>query len=293
MLSFIGSDGCLFVYIGDDMLTIRKDHPRYEEIRQCIAQEAPEAVKSLLDSGNHESKPLEEKEKILIEADTVIYNGRRFTNKTMVDIIRRLEEVDNVAVRHFVERVCLNPNPQSAQMLMSFLAHHHLPLTVDGRFLAYKAVDENYKDYHSKSFNNSPGQTLAMDRSDVEFDEHTACSSGFHVGTLDYAKDFVRPGGKLVICVVDPFHVVSVPIDESHQKLRTAQYTVLCDFEEVLNNYEIYKTDGSPMFFTEYLSDLREKEYDLFKLTLDREKEADKPELTEEEDWEGEREDTD
>ena len=269
MLRHIESNGTIFLYHGDDCHTVNKEHPRYAEILELVTLQDAKVLELLTQKEVQDPAVSEKAEPVVVEGDTVIYNGRKFTNPTMVKIVRRLSKVDNAVVGKFVDRVCLNPHTKSAQMLMSFLEHRHLPLAVDGRFIAYKAVNNNYTDLHTGTFYNTPGAILEMPRSEVAFDPNTPCSTGFHVGTWEFAKGFKPADGRIVLCLVDPYDVVSVPFDSNCQKLRTMRYEVLCDFHEVLSSTEIYDTDGSPLSFTQYITDLRKKESNAFKFNLD------------------------
>lgn len=108
--------------------------------------------------------------------------------------------------------------------LWSFLEHAGIPLTKEGRFLAYKGVRENYLDVHSGTFKNTPGAVLQMDRNKVSDDPETPCHEGFHVGELSYATSF---GKRVVVCEVDPADVVCVPYDSAKQKMRVCKYRVV------------------------------------------------------------------
>jgi hypothetical protein len=111
-----------------------------------------------------------------------------------------------------------------------------MPLTPSGNFLAYKSVNENYKDWFSGKFSNTVGSEHTMARNDVCDDPDLGCSYGFHVGTLGYATEFNRGANRLMIVEVDPSDVVSVPHDCQNQKLRTAKYKVVGEFEKPLAN---------------------------------------------------------
>ena len=265
MLNFVGADGCIFVYIGDEMFSIKREHPQYAEINELLdrdTQEDDEKARELIT--RRQNKPLDPAEQIPIVGDTVKYRGRTFDEPVMADIIRRLENVDNKAVRKFVGRCCANPNPGSIRALLAFLKHKNLPLTENGRFLAYKAARPDYYDIYSRTYLNRPGITLRIPRSDVEYNDQLACSYGFHVGTYEYASSYgtssCGDSARIVLVEADPYHVVSVPRDGEQQKLRLCQYTVLCDFEEILSHNDVYDAEGKAMSFTRYLADVRNKE---------------------------------
>ena len=128
----------------------------------------------------------------------------------------------------FWEKLQQNPSFRSVSQLWGFLEHKHIPLTRDGYFLGYKSVDENFKDWHSRQFINTPGTTNEMPRNQISDDQTVDCAQGFHVGTLAYAKEFNNNNDqRIVICKINPADVVSVPDDASSQKVRVCKYTVV------------------------------------------------------------------
>jgi hypothetical protein len=137
---------------------------------------------------------------------------------------------------NFFEKVMKNPSRRAVNELYKFLEHGQMPITPEGNFLGYKSVTRDYKDWHTRKFDNSVGQTLAMERNQVCDNANEGCSYGFHVGTLGYANTFHSGASRVVIVEVDPSDVVSVPHDCEHQKLRTAKYTVVGEFEKPLDN---------------------------------------------------------
>jgi hypothetical protein len=131
--------------------------------------------------------------------------------------------------KKFLKNLESNPNKDSRDQLLIFLKHNNFPITPDGCFLAYKYVTESngkLMDSYSKTFNNNPGQIVAMDRKDCDPDRTVTCSKGLHVAAYAYAKDC--GGGSTVIQVkVNPKDVVAVPEDHNNQKIRVCRYEVL------------------------------------------------------------------
>jgi hypothetical protein len=82
----------------------------------------------------------------------------------------------------------------------------------------------DYKDCHSGTIDNHPGQAPSVPRNKVSDDPQTACHFGLHVGSLEYATSF---GRRVVIVKVDPEHVVCVPYDCTSQKMRVCEYEVV------------------------------------------------------------------
>lgn len=136
------------------------------------------------------------------------------------------EGEDPMPLFRFFERLARNPSKRSVEQLYGFIAHEGIPLTPEGCFLTYKSVRADYKDHHSGNFDNTPGQILEMPRNEISDDPNHACHEGFHVGALAYVQANYR-NGRILICEVDPEHVVCVPYDSSQHKMRVCQYKVI------------------------------------------------------------------
>lgn len=130
----------------------------------------------------------------------------------------------------FAEKVKHNPSFNSRKMLYKFLTHNGHPICKNGNFIAYKKVTEDFKDLHTRKFDNSIGSVVTMQRDSVDDNPNNTCSSGLHVASFNYAKGF--GSGRLVMLEVDPKDVVAVPVDYDGTKMRTCQYTVICETEE-------------------------------------------------------------
>jgi hypothetical protein len=148
--------------------------------------------------------------------------------QSIVDRIWRMANVGESPqpLFRFYERLSKNPSRRSVTQLFDFLKHSNIPLEEDGKFLAYKGVREDFKDKYTGTVDNHPGAVNKMDRNLVSDDPNEACHYGYHVGALSYAGTFA-PGGQMIICRVDPEHVVCVPYDYSHQKMRVCEYEVI------------------------------------------------------------------
>ncbi len=133
----------------------------------------------------------------------------------------------------FYERLHKNPSFRSREQVFAFLSHMNIAIEPDGTFLAYKGINENYMDKHTNTIDNTPGTVHQMARNLVSDDPDEACHFGFHVGALGYAANF---GPVVVICRVDPEHVVCVPNDHSAQKMRVCKYEVVGEWSgEILS----------------------------------------------------------
>lgn len=140
----------------------------------------------------------------------------------------------------FWDNLKRNPSFNARKMLFKFLEHNGHPLTQDGCFIAYRGVTEDFKDCHTKTFDNKPGSICEMNRDLVDDNPNNTCSSGLHVACFDYAKGF---GPKLVEVKVNPSDVVAVPTDYNGTKMRTCKFEVVQECEN-LRSELVY---GEPM----------------------------------------------
>ena len=147
---------------------------------------------------------------------------------------------------NFLDNLAQNPSDNSILELFDFMDHKHMPITGDGCFLAYKAVSNDFKDLYTHSLDNSVGSCVEVPREKVDSNRDRGCSSGLHVGAIDYAKSYGGidtdtdedggcGGNRLVICKVNPQDVVSVPRCARYQKLRCSKYEVVAIFDNVFD----------------------------------------------------------
>jgi len=126
----------------------------------------------------------------------------------------------------FARNLQRNPSFRSVNQLFSFLEKNDHPITDNGCFIAYKKVRADFKDCHTGTFDNSPGQVVSMPRNQVDENPEQTCSNGLHVANFAYAKDFYG-GGLMLEVEVDPADVVAVPVDYNESKMRVCKYKVL------------------------------------------------------------------
>lgn len=137
----------------------------------------------------------------------------------------------------FWENVKLNPSFNSRNMLFKFLEHNGHPLTQDGCFIAYRGVTNDFKDCHSKSFDNSVGSVCEVPRESVDDNPNNTCSYGLHVACHNYAKGF---GPKLITVKVNPKDVVAVPTDYNGTKMRVCRFEVIEECEKEHTDVQVY-----------------------------------------------------
>lgn len=80
-----------------------------------------------------------------------------------------------------------------------------------------------YTDKHTHTMDIQLGVPVYMDRTECDSDPAIDCSYGLHVGATKYVESFGSDGDAVLVCLVNPAHVVAVP-NYDHSKMRVAEY---------------------------------------------------------------------
>lgn len=80
-----------------------------------------------------------------------------------------------------------------------------------------------YTDMHSRTMTIKLGVPTVMDRKECDSDPAVDCSYGLHVGATKYVESFANRNCVILVCLVNPAHVVAVP-DYDHSKMRVSEY---------------------------------------------------------------------
>lgn len=240
-IAYIGSGNSVTVTFLDSVksYTITSDNPNWQNVIDKLNSGDYEGLEDLL-SVKKKIVNYTNGSTITVDDGGVKYKDKYIDNYLTQKIVEFMNsDLPVKPLVNFFEKVMKNPSRRAVSELYKFLEHGNMPILDNGNFIGYKSVSPDYKDWYTRKFDNSIGQTLEMERNEVCDDPTEGCSYGFHVGSLSYATDFNGGSNKVVLVEVDPFDVVSVPHDCNHQKLRTAKYTVIGEFEVPLNsNYD-------------------------------------------------------
>lgn len=220
----------VFLPSNDQFVTFPENHKNYDEVYDFLTTD-PDNEKGFLELFI----------KIATEAIEKYSNGEiKVSNGVATidglplptDVLDKLKELkadgyDWNEQRKFWGHCLLNPRKESVADLFRFISKHNLTITEDGHFLAYKAITSDFKDKHTRTFDNSVGKVVSMNRDDVVMDPNIYCAAGLHVSNLHYAQGFAGPNDIIVLVDVNPEDVVSVPKDCNAEKIRTCSYKVL------------------------------------------------------------------
>ena len=156
-------------------------------------------------------------------------NLRKHMNRAMAE--------NSDGVKNFLERIkpVLKNRRHSVEDLLEFMKKSELPLTNDGRIIAYKRVKAGqktgqYLDCHTGNVLQHLGTRVWMETDLVNPDRHQSCSNGLHVANLGYLSGFT--GEFTLVVLVNPEDFIAVPHNES-TKARVCAYDII----GVLNSY--------------------------------------------------------
>jgi hypothetical protein len=207
--------------------TVSKDtHIAYGKIVDALKAQDWEALRDLVEP----KKAIVNFGKgfVSIVDSTVYWKGQPFHNalaNRMIEMYMDGFPIDPMI--RFMENLMKNPSKRSVDQVYGFLEKNSLPLTEDGHFLAYKRVNNNYKDIHSGTFDNSIGQTVEMERNGVDDNPDSHCSSGLHFCSESYLGSFGNSSQPVMILKINPADVVSIPTDYNGAKGRCCKYKVV------------------------------------------------------------------
>ena len=245
----ISGDGNITLVLNGEQFFIVKEDSSYDKVRQALSDNASAEELLVLVDKEKEVADYVHSTDIQIKNGCVFYDGEEVHNTLTDRILTFMKEGLPVApLVNFLEKLMQNPSYSARQELFDFLEHKHLPVTEDGDFLAYKAVNSTYMDKYTGKFSNTIGSSVEMVRWNVDDDRGHGCASGLHAGTLEYVQSYGSfhdgdGADKCIIVKINPTDVVSVPTDSNCQKLRTCKYLVLRDYEGKME-YNLYTDDG-------------------------------------------------
>ena len=177
--------------------------------------------------------------------------------KKLLEFIKLEAPID--ALINFWKHLLLNPDEAVRKQLYGFIAHRDIAISTYGYLVCAKAVkikrkfdketgeqivvreyDEDtgeliqetmdsamtFTPYHSgpHGMTVKMGEPIAMPRAECDPDPEVTCSTGLHVGAIEYVKDFGYSDGAILEVLVNPRNVVSVPIDYNNTKMRCCEY---------------------------------------------------------------------
>lgn len=257
MYPYIFQGDNLVIVIDGESHTVHRSHLNFNAIMAAIKNRDWDSVPNLVNperivvtfgQGN-----------VQVRDSKVYWQGRELHNALTKQIVRMIRDgFDVEPLVRFMDNLMLNPSNRAVEELYGFLEVGALPITPDGCFLAYKRVNADYTDIHSRTVlnkpaalmseqerhdrhhnpvqtgevsttvvweNDTPYTVVSMTRNAVDDDRTCTCSHGLHFCSKEYLQHF--RGERLLILRINPADVVSIPADYNQTKGRTCRYTVV------------------------------------------------------------------
>lgn len=242
----------IIIVVNNQHHTINKNHFNYQKVLEAIQNNDWTTVESVI---NPERVVTDFGEgNIEIQGNRLFWQGRELKNSLVTKIVQMIEQGFSVEpLVNFMDNLMKNPSMTAVNELYRFLEVGNLPITPDGHFLAFKKVNADYLDVHSRSVCNKPADLMteeekaefpktggrrnevrveivdnqtvvSMPRNAVDDQRNNTCSHGLHFCSLEYLNHF--GGENTLIVKINPADVVSIPSDYNDTKGRTWKYVV-------------------------------------------------------------------
>ena len=228
---FTYSGDSVTVVLGGEIFTITSSEKSYESLIKELKKGTHDilAIEDLLDKRKAVEKFSQGS--VTIEGSTVLYKGEEVNDSLTEKMVSLMDEGFNIGPWiNFYENLQENPSFRSRKCLFNFLDKFQAPFTEDGCFVAFKRVDQDFKDLRTHQMDNSVGAVVTMPRSQVDDDPNNTCSSGLHVAASSYLDSYANASrAKTIMLKVNPRDVVAVPHDYNFAKMRVCQYEVMAD----------------------------------------------------------------
>jgi len=231
-----------------EQYVVPNTHNNYTLIKEAVkANDAETAVNlfNLVDSIVSELEMVTEVGDVKVVDGAVTFKGIVVQNKIAEMILANLAEgFPIVRYANFMANLLENPSFSSREQLHGFIEKYLFDITEDGRFYAYKVINENWTDCYTGKMDNSVGTLVSMAREDVNDDPNQTCSAGLHVCGRTYVNQFKHGSRRLVMVAVNPRDVVAIPTDYAHAKLRCCMYEVIGEVNDMFQASETGETLG-------------------------------------------------
>jgi len=242
-MSYIRTTGGIHMVIDGKPIAVAQSDKHFVSVLEALKRKATDA--EILDILESEKRRMEAAVQVApgieIKGGQMYYQSEPVAGVLGERMMQMVDEgFDLTPMAAFLRNLMENPSKRVVDHLYGFLEYGKNAITDDGCFLAYKAVSADYKDIYTGTFDNSVGQIVKMPRNRVNEDPNQTCSAGLHVCSFEYLDSaYARDSGHVMICKINPAHVVAVPTDYNNTKMRVCEYEVVgehADYYESKND---------------------------------------------------------
>lgn len=251
-LPYIMAKDAITVMVNGTATTVREGQANFVALRDAIRAREWDRVPDLATP----AKAIETfaTGRVTVNNGEVLLDGEVIHNAVARRILDMVSEgFDADPLMRFLERLMQNPSRTAVSELYLWLEGTELPITEDGCFMAYKKVNDSYRDFYSGQVLNKPAElftdedrvyikkprgsvttevvdgvtTLSMPRNAVDDNRDRTCSQGLHFCSLSYLPAYYGGSGRVLLVKIDPADVVSIPSDYDNAKGRTWRYQIV------------------------------------------------------------------
>ena len=173
----ISDEGNISIVLKGKQYFVNSTDEAHAQVMEALrAGKTEDEILEVLDKASQVADYLEDSE-VQIKDGCVMYHGEAVHNTLTEKIISFMrQELPVQPLINFLKNMMKNPSFASRRELFDFLSHKSLPITEDGCFLAYKAVNNNFTDKYTGTVDNCIGQKPTMTRFGVDDDRNNGCS---------------------------------------------------------------------------------------------------------------------
>lgn len=229
-LIFTLAENSLTLFVGMRPHTITRSHHNWDRLMRIVKGEEALPDDAELTRLLDVRQVIQSNDRIEIVGDELTVDGRVLNTYLTRRIVGMSQQgIDPKPWISFLDKLMQNPSKQVYDDLYTWLEASNMPINSDGRFWAYKKVDENLQSYHASPdgthLQHQLGKYLSMPRREVDDRRENTCSTGLHFCGWDYLRSYYGHSGKVIALLIDPADVVSIPTDYNFQKGRACGYT--------------------------------------------------------------------
>lgn len=254
---FVMKKNFISVVIGGVPHSLNDSDPMFPKLKKALQEKEWSKVPKLVNMASTISE--QSNGEVEIKKGKVFYKGREVKNSLAERMSKMVKEGKKIQhLMQFMNNLYLNPSEVARNEFYDWLTDAELPVTDSGDFLCYKSVDDNNKDQHTHSIDNSPGQVIIMPRAVADTDYGHQCSTGFHV----CSKHYGLYGSKVMAVKVNPKYVLSA----QGGKMRVSRYEVLKDLGTI--HKDLFKLKGFEELEGKLVVEIKQERKDIIKKLL-------------------------
>lgn len=242
-VGYVITNDSMVVTIDGVPYSINATHPAYKQVQQAVLTGADGAkIRALLDVKTAAEEYMSEQvwmdenwhgRRLVLAGDGGTYDGHPVDSVLVDRIISMMrQQLPAQSLINFMRRLVTNPSRKAVQMLYKWLSTHEFTLTPSGMIVAYKRVRDDFMSFHDGKTPHHVGTMVEMVRWAVEDDPDAHCAAGLHFCAPEYLKQYYSGRGRILVVLIDPKDVVSIPSDATFTKARCCRYYVQCEITD-------------------------------------------------------------